>query len=56
MPEAVWIGFAFCIGLLVRLIGLPPLVGYLAAGFLISSQPSLLAEHVRRNILPTSAP
>ncbi len=43
MPEAVWIGFAFCIGLLVRLIGLPPLVGYLAAGFLISSQPSLVA-------------
>jgi len=43
MLEAVWIGFAFCIGLLVRLIGLPPLVGYLAAGFLISSQPSLVA-------------
>ena len=37
MLEAVWIGFAFSIGLLVRLIGLPPLVGYLAAGFVIAS-------------------
>lgn len=35
--EAVWIGFAFSIGLLVRTIGLPPLVGYLAAGFAIST-------------------
>ncbi len=31
--EAVWIGFAFSLGMLVRLIGLPPLVGYLAARF-----------------------
>lgn len=37
MLEAVWIGFAFSIGLLVRLVGLPPLVGYLAAGFVIAS-------------------
>ena len=35
--EAVWIGFAFSIGLLVRTVGLPPLVGYLAAGFAIST-------------------
>ncbi len=35
--EAVWIGFAFSIGLLVRVVGLPPLVGYLAAGFAIST-------------------
>lgn len=34
--EAVWIGFAFSIGLLVRVFGLPPLVGYLAAGFALS--------------------
>ncbi len=34
--EAVWIGFAFSLGMLVRLIGLPPLIGYLAAGFLIT--------------------
>lgn len=37
MLETVWIGFAFSIGLLVRLAGLPSLVGYLAAGFLIAS-------------------
>ncbi len=37
MLEAVWIGIAFSIGLLVRLLGLPPLVGYLTAGFVIAS-------------------
>ncbi len=37
MLEAVWIGFAFSMGLIVRLAGLPPLVGYLAAGFAIAS-------------------
>ena len=37
MLEAVWIGFAFSLGLLVRTVGLPPLVGYLLAGFAISA-------------------
>ncbi|MEH8020627.1 cation:proton antiporter [Rheinheimera metallidurans] len=37
MLEAVWIGFAFSLGLLVRAIGLPPLIGYLIAGFVISA-------------------
>ncbi|WP_166839807.1 cation:proton antiporter family protein [Rheinheimera pleomorphica] len=37
MLEAVWIGFAFSLGLVVRAIGLPPLVGYLLAGFVISA-------------------
>jgi predicted Kef-type K+ transport protein len=36
MPEAIWISFAFVLGLLVKGIGLPPLVGYLAAGFVLS--------------------
>ena len=36
MPEALWISFAFVLGLLVKGVGLPPLVGYLAAGFLLS--------------------
>ncbi|MCK2150770.1 cation:proton antiporter [Marinobacter alexandrii] len=36
MPEALWISFAFVLGLLVKGFGLPPLVGYLAAGFLLS--------------------
>ena len=31
-----WLSFAFGLGLIMRLIGLPPLVGYLAAGFLLS--------------------
>ncbi|MCM0613409.1 cation:proton antiporter [Marinobacter sediminum] len=36
MPEALWISFAFALGLTVKAIGLPPLVGYLAAGFVLS--------------------
>ncbi|MEK7322674.1 MAG: cation:proton antiporter, partial [Pseudomonadota bacterium] len=35
--EAVWISFAFGLGLLVRQFGLPPLIGYLAAGFILSA-------------------
>lgn len=35
MIEAVWIGFAFLLGLLIKQVGLPPLIGYLAAGFAI---------------------
>lgn len=37
MIEAVWIVFAFSLGIGVRLIGLPPLIGYLAAGFVIAA-------------------
>ena len=33
----IWLSFAFGLGLLMRLIGLPPLVGYLAAGFMLSA-------------------
>lgn len=33
----IWLSFAFALGLAVRLAGLPPLVGYLAAGFLLSA-------------------
>lgn len=35
MIEAVWIVFAFTLGMAVKLMGLPPLIGYLAAGFAI---------------------
>ncbi len=35
--EIVWISFAFVLGFLVRHIGLPPLIGYLAAGFALSA-------------------
>ena len=30
---AIWLMFAFGLGLAMRLLGLPPLVGYLFAGF-----------------------
>ncbi len=36
MSEALWISFAFMLGLLAKTVGLPPLVGYLAAGFALS--------------------
>jgi len=32
-----WLGFAFSLGLFMRLVGLPPLVGYLIAGFILSA-------------------
>ncbi len=35
--EAVWIGSAFVLGLTVKLFGLPPLVGFLAAGFALNA-------------------
>ncbi|WP_372987294.1 cation:proton antiporter [Marinobacter sp.] len=41
MPEAVWISFAFVLGLLVKTVGLPPLVGYLAAGFVLAGLSSV---------------
>ncbi|MEM1434697.1 MAG: cation:proton antiporter [Pseudomonadota bacterium] len=37
LNEVAWLGLAFGLGLLARSIGLPPLVGYLATGFLLSS-------------------
>ncbi len=42
MIEAIWIVFAFTLGILVKQIGLPPLVGYLAAGFAIVGAGDLL--------------
>jgi glutathione-regulated potassium-efflux system ancillary protein KefC len=34
--DVVWISLAFALGLTARLIGLPPLVGFLATGFLLN--------------------
>ena len=34
--DPVWLTIAFVLGFLVRLIGLPPLIGYLIAGFLLN--------------------
>ncbi len=36
--DVLWISLAFFLGLLSRLIGLPPLVGFLAAGFVLNAQ------------------
>ena len=33
--DPVWIAVAFILGFLVKQIGLPPLVGFLAAGFVL---------------------
>lgn len=38
LGEFMWIALAFGLGFLSRLVGLPPLVGFLAAGFLLSTQ------------------
>ncbi|MBI5811929.1 MAG: cation:proton antiporter [Meiothermus silvanus] len=35
--EALWVGAAFALGLLGSQLGLPPLVGYLAAGFALAA-------------------
>ena len=37
ITAAIWLSFAFVLGLLMRLLGLPPLVGYLAAGFILGA-------------------
>lgn len=37
ITATIWLSIAFGLGLFMRLVGLPPLVGYLAAGFLLSS-------------------
>ncbi|MCI0506224.1 MAG: cation:proton antiporter [Gammaproteobacteria bacterium] len=37
VTATIWLSFAFALGFFARLIGLPPLVGYLAAGFLLSA-------------------
>ena len=42
MPETVWLGFAFFLGILAYTAGLPPLVGYLAAGFALSGVASVI--------------
>jgi predicted Kef-type K+ transport protein len=36
LGDVIWISLAFCLGLLARLIGLPPLAGFLATGFALN--------------------
>lgn len=49
MLDAVWIGIAFALGLFARLLGLPPLLGFLAAGFVLYTfdvQPGATLQHI----------
>ena len=46
MTEALWITLAFALGLSFRQLGLPPLVGYLAAGFALNAIGSVLEQHL----------
>ena len=38
LGDVTWISLAFVLGLLSRLVGLPPLVGFLATGFVLNAQ------------------
>ncbi|VAW44028.1 Putative glutathione-regulated potassium-efflux system protein KefB [hydrothermal vent metagenome] len=38
LNDFLWIGLTFILGLFAKQIGLPPMVGFLAAGFLLSTQ------------------
>lgn len=38
LGDVAWISLAFVLGLLARSVGLPPLVGFLATGFLLNAQ------------------
>ena len=38
LGDVAWISLAFALGLFARLVGLPPLVGFLATGFLLNAQ------------------
>lgn len=38
LGDVAWISLAFTLGLLARMVGLPPLVGFLATGFLLNAQ------------------
>ena len=42
--DVAWLSLAFVLGFLSRVIGLPPLVGFLVAGFIINTQDSVNNE------------
>ena len=46
--DVAWIALAFVLGLLSRAVGLPPLVGYLAAGFLLNLHGTASGETLQK--------
>ena len=38
LNDLLWIGIAFTLGMLAKTVGLPPMVGFLVAGFVLSTQ------------------
>ena len=48
LGDVVWITLAFLMGLGARMIGLPPLIGFLATGFLIGTQGIVTGEVLQK--------
>ena len=48
LGDVTWISLAFFLGFLARLIGLPPLVGFLATGFLLNYMGIVSGEMLRK--------
>ncbi len=48
LSDVAWISLAFILGFLARTIGLPPLVGFLVTGFLLSSQGAVSNELLQK--------
>ena len=46
--DVAWIALAFVLGLLSRTVGLPPLVGFLAAGFLLNLHGTVSGEMLQK--------
>jgi len=48
LGDVAWISLAFLMGLAARMIGLPPLVGFLATGFMLSTQGIVTGEVLQK--------
>lgn len=48
LGDVVWISMAFALGFVSRMVGLPPLVGFLATGFLLNAQGIVSGEMLQK--------
>ena len=48
LGDVAWITLAFLMGFGARLVGLPPLIGFLATGFLLSTQGIVTGEVLQK--------